>query len=306
VKDICVFLNGDRGLDVLAALSESVHGITCVVVPVSASRDGVAQEIQEKYGLSVMRVENINESSFLQQLTNLRPCLLICAGYSTIFKSELLQLAQLGTINLHAGRLPQYRGGSPLNWQIINGEPSAGLSVIRMDEGIDTGEILGEITLEIRPSETIATLHHRTNPAFGQLVLQVLDHMDAGTLAPRQQGEKGARYWHQRNDGDGCIDWFRMTAAQVHDFVRALSAPYPGAWTRSGDRYVRITATEIPALRISGTPGRVCYIQGEGPYVVCADYAVLVREHHFGDKHSDIDASVYDRDKTLTHGTVLG
>jgi methionyl-tRNA formyltransferase len=296
LNNLCVFLNGDRGLAVLGALGKAQHRVSCAVVPDDVNRNGVANHVRDHHGVPVLRAKNVNGQAFLERLAKFQPSLLLCAGFSTIFKSKLLELAPQGTINLHAGRLPQYRGGSPLNWQIINGEAFACISVIRMDEGIDTGEVLGEAELEIGPSDTIATLHDRTNDAFGRLVLQVLDDMDAGDLKVRIQDEDAARYWHQRSDADGRIDWSAMTAKQVHDFVRALTTPYPGAWSTCGAAHVRILETELPTLRISGNPGRICHIQGEGPYVVCSDYAVLVRRQHFegNDGNKFVNGAVLD------------
>ena len=115
-------------------------------------------------------------------------------------------------INLHSGPLPEYRGGSPLNWQMIHGKDKIGLSVIFMDEGIDTGPILAEDWINVSHNDTASTLVPKANECFATMVCGVLEDISKGTLSPHIQDESKAAYWHQRNDDDGQILWDQMTA----------------------------------------------------------------------------------------------
>ncbi|MBM3558493.1 MAG: hypothetical protein FJX53_01065, partial [Alphaproteobacteria bacterium] len=225
-------------------------------------------------GLAPHAVADVNAPAFVASLAGAR--LAIIGGYSTIFGAPLIAAPALGTINLHAGRLPQYRGGSPLNWQMINGEKSAAISVIRVDAGIDTGDVLAEAEFPIRPRDTIADLHERANALFPALVVDVISRFARGETVGRAQDPALGRYWHQRNDADGRIDWQRMTAAQVDALVRAVTRPYHGAHTTHAGSKLRVFAVEIPPVAIHGVPGRVVHLQRTGPYVVCADQAVLL------------------------------
>ena len=275
MRGIHVFLNAERGLAVVRSLVDAGHGIDAVHVP-PGRLAALAQACSP--GLAVEAVAEVNDPAFVAGLAARRPELLLIAGYSQIFKDPLLAVARLGAINLHGGLLPQYRGGSPLNWQIINGETTAGVSVIRADRGIDTGPVLAEGMVAIGPDDTIGDLHDRANALFPGLVLEALAGLERGERG-RLQDEAEAVYWHQRNDDDGRIDWAGMTACQVHDLVRAVTRPYPGAFCWLEGHRLRIFRTSLPPLTVRGVPGRICHLQGLGPLVVCRDRALLVEDY---------------------------
>ena len=205
----------------------------------------------------------------------------IIAGYSTIFKAPLLAIPSLGTLNLHAGGLPEYRGGSPLNWQIINGESKAGISVIRVDEGIDTGPVLAETSIEIGPRDTIRDLHERANELFPGLVVEAITRLKSKDPLGRVQSETNAQYWHQRSDVDGHLDFRHMRAVEADRMIRALTTPYPGSYAYCEGHKVRLFAADLPSMCVKGMPSRVCFIQGKGPYVVCTDRAILITNYEF-------------------------
>lgn len=274
-----VFLNGDRGLSVLTALRYAGHEVRKVVIPPG---NAMARPCREM-GVEVLEVTNVNSADFVAVIRADAPELLVIAGFSTIIKGPVISAARLGAINLHAGRLPQYRGGSPLNWQIIQGERVAGLSIIQVDEGIDTGDILAEAELEIGPNEAIADLHLRANQIFPCLVMEVVAGLEAGTLVGRRQDPQQAGYWHQRNDRDGLLRPREMTADQALRMIRALTRPYPGAYLRVNNDIVRILAARLPKdFVLRGVPGRICRIQGGGPYVVFRDHAIELADWEIG------------------------
>lgn len=125
-------------------------------------------------------------------------------------------------------------------------------------------------------------MHDKANACFPELVVGVVARFERGDMSGRKQDPAAAIYWHQRNDGDGHIDW-RMDARRVHDQVRALTTPYPGAFAYVGDRRVRILKTALDAPKVRGVPGRIVHIQGQGPLVVCGDGALRVVSWTFED-----------------------
>ncbi len=277
MRDIAFFLNGQRGLSVLQAIVDHGHMVSAVYAPPTALTQ--LAPVGERLGISLIAAPDVNASSFLAAFEAREHSLSIIGGYSQIFRRPLIDLPKFGTINLHGGRLPQYRGGSPLNWQIIAGERMAGVSVIRVDDGIDTGNVLAEALIPITAQMTIADLHDAANQVFPDLVLDVLARLAQGNLQERVQNPDDAVYWHQRNDADGRIDWHRMTARQVHDLVRGLTRPYPGAFTFLDGQRIRVFATSIPEFHLKGVPGRVCHIGGQGILVVCADRAIRILDY---------------------------
>ena len=181
--------------------------------------------------------------------------------------------------------MPEYRGGSPLNWQMINGENEAVISIIKVDENIDTGTILSEHPIRIEPKCTIANLHDQVNEIFPELLLEVILNLQRYKNNSRTQNETNARYWHQRSDQDGHLDFSKMTTIEADRFIRALTRPYPGAWAILNQKKIRIFKSEIPKIEIRGTLGRVCFVGRKGPYVICKDKALLINEYLIeGDK----------------------
>lgn len=274
---LVVYLNGVRGLSVVDALIDAGNCIVLTVVPANGGNE-VAERCRQ-HGLEVLSAADINAQEIIASIRGREPRLGIIAGYSQIFRAPLIDLPELGTINLHAGRLPQYRGGSPLNWQILNGETEAGISVIRVDSSIDGGPILAERRLTIGPDDDIAILHDRANEVFPVMVCDVVAGLDRGRAPAQAQDEAKAVYWHQRNEEDGWIDWQTMDAVEIHNLVRAITRPYPGAFTYRGVRRIRIWRTRLPQRIIRGVPGRVCYIEKVGPYLMCRDRAILLEDY---------------------------
>jgi methionyl-tRNA formyltransferase len=262
---LVVFLNGDRGEAVLEALEETGYGVVRIV----------------------RGKQDVNAPAFVDEIAQLKPELLIAAGYSAIFRRDLLSVARRGAINLHAGRLPQYRGGSPLNWQLITGERTAGFCVLQMDEGIDTGPIWSSAELPIGQRDTITELHARANRLFPGLVLDALQRIAAGKR-PTPQNEAEACYWHQRSHADGHLKFAAKTAVEADRMIRALTGRYGGAWCVRDSEKVTIWSARLSEKIIRGTPGRVCWIERTGPYVVCQDRAILLQEYEGTLAHGDV------------------
>lgn len=202
-----------------------------------------------------------------------RPQVGVCVGWPNILKAHELAVPIWGWINCHAGPVPGYRGGSPLNWQIINGASLLGVSVLKMTAGIDDGPVLAEQTFTLLPHEDISHAHAQANALFAGMVPRVLDAIAAGEQPERKQSGP-ATYWHQRDDSDGEIDW-GWSAAKVHNFVRALTRPYPGAWHSAAQ--FRIWKTSLDCPEIKGRHGHIFKLQGKR-YAVCGDRALEIIE----------------------------
>lgn len=293
MENIHVFLSGTRGARLIQSLVKAGHAVASAYALPETVASGKLSNLAG--GVSVEAVEDVNAPSFVTALSARNPRLIIIGGFSAIFGKSLRDIPRLGVINLHAGPLPSYRGGSPLNWQIINGEREAVISIIRIDEGIDTGEVLAEAQFPIKLDETIADIHENANALFPKLVLDVVKRLDENNFAGRTQDPTKAKYWHQRNADDGRIYWRDMTARQVHDLIRALDPLYPAAFAFWQGRRVLFRRSRSDDTVIRGVPGRVCYLNAEGPYIICKDQAVLVSGH-------EIEGN---ENKSLPHGAHL-
>lgn len=183
-----------------------------------------------------------------------------------------------GIINLHGGRLPQYRGGSPLNWQIINGEKQIGLSIIQICSEIDVGDILAEETFDFGSNETIADAYRRANRLFPTMLIKVIKQIEERNLNPIPQNSEKARYYGSREEEDSKIDWQNMSALDVHNFVRALTRPLNGAYTYAKGEKLRIWKTKIPKEKYLHQPGKVFLRRKEGIIVMAKDEGIILDE----------------------------
>lgn len=200
----------------------------------------------------VWRNEDVNAPEFIAEMRVLEPNLFLVAGYPRIFGKQLLSVPQCGAWNCHGGPVPEYRGGSPLNWQIIDGKDVIGVTLMKMDEGLDTGPVIAEHWFHLGRNETIAAAHRIANTAFAMMVGNALANFPPSS---KPQPASDA-YRPQRTDADGMIDW-SWDAKRIHDFVRALTHPYPGAWFPARNRTkVRLWSTslerELPSNASSG------------------------------------------------------
>lgn len=282
---IVCYLNGDRGLHAVRAIAKAGHGVVALVFDEASWKRDDFQALAASVGAQTVATSDVNASAFRDQLRALSPELGVICGFPTIFRRSIIELPRLGTINLHGGRLPQYRGGSPLNWQIIAGEEKVGISVLRVDEGIDSGEVLAQTEFPLSPTETIRHAHERANQYFESLVVDAIELVESGGggSAGVRQDETLAAYWHQRNDADGWIDWHRLDAFEVRNLVRGTSRPYPGAFSFIGGRKVRVFGAEISEVEIRGVPGRILHLLGYGPLVICHAGAVRLTEYEADD-----------------------
>jgi len=279
---IVYFGNNIRGVKCLSAVCEAGHQVAGVVVhrgAVGGSGPTSVYARAKELSIPTYGPEKVNAPDFIEQVRQIAPDLMILSGYTQILRKTLLSIPRLGTINLHGGRLPDYRGGSPINWQIINGETQGACSILYADEGIDTGDILATKTYAIGPDETAGEVTAKTLELFPPMLVDVLAQIASGTATATQQDRQAGCYYCQRRPQDGQIFWHRMTATQVHNLVRALNGPgLPGAFTYlAGKKYV-ICRTRLLNETICGPAGRIAIRTPDGVIVICRDRGILVQQ----------------------------
>lgn len=182
----------------------------------------------------------------------------ILCGYNRRLPEELIQIPKKGTINLHAGKLPEYRGASVMNWAIINGETQGACTIHCVAKEFDSGDILAERSYDIRYVDTIADVRNKVNEIFPKLLLSVLRQIQNGTVRRKRQDETKARYWNSRKPEDGMIDWSK-SPREIYNLVRALTHPYPGAYTYIEEEKVYVwKATELKdGIRLDEYGGKI-------------------------------------------------
>lgn len=257
-------------------------------------------------GLDVLQPDDPNAHEFVQLLRAANSDLFVLAGYGKILKRSAISVPRLMCINLHAGKLPEYRGSSPMNWALINGERSFTLSVIKLDTGVDSGDVLLERTFDIRPDYTIRDLHEIANRQFPDMMLEVVSRLESGDWLSVPQEPTEARYYPLRFPDDGLVIWDLHTAQQVHNRIRALTDPYPGAFTFYQRRKVKLLASELNEYDFYGEPGRVYRLNRRGLLTCAADKCLWITEARFEDTGQPLRAVLrrYEHLATL-RGTLL-
>jgi methionyl-tRNA formyltransferase len=180
-------------------------------------------------GIPVYQPEKIRAPGAQDLLQKFAPDVLVIIAYGQIIPVRLLPIPKLGWINLHASLLPKYRGAAPINWAIVNGETETGVTTMRIDAGMDTGELLLQKEMEIGPTETAAELAARMSQLGAPLMAETLRGLAAGTVIPRPQDNEHASSAPMLKREDGRIDW-SLAAEQIFDRIRGFT-PWPGAYT---------------------------------------------------------------------------
>ncbi|NNH70470.1 methionyl-tRNA formyltransferase [Nocardia uniformis] len=260
------------GRRTLQALIDSRHEVVLAVThPASASsykaiwNDSV-EELARERGIPVHLTERADAET-IDLVKRAEPDIIVVNSWYTWMPAELYAMPPHGTVNLHDSLLPKFTGFSPVLWALISGETETGLTVHRMDDSLDTGDILVQKSLPIGPTATGTELVLAGMDLIPEAVDEALTAIENGTAVWRPQDRTERTYFHKRADIDSRIDW-TWSAVDLERFVRALSAPYPPAYSYYRGQRVEILASRISDYRFGGTPGRVVVVDGQAA-VVC-------------------------------------
>jgi methionyl-tRNA formyltransferase len=236
---------------------------------------------------------SMNEQGMLQTVQSWRPDAFLVAGWYHIVPRRWREVAH--AYGLHASLLPDYSGGAPLVWAMINGESRTGITLFQMDDGVDSGPIAAQAEVPIRPDDTIATLYARIEERGIELLGFALPKLADGTLQLRTQDESRRRVVPQRAPEDGRIDW-TQDAIFVQRFIRAQTRPYPGSFTSLNGATLHIWRAEV-AAEVAPVPpiGSVVRTRGGEYLVACGHGAIRLDEVSYGsrDYAGDQLASVF-------------
>jgi methionyl-tRNA formyltransferase len=275
-----IFLNGigQFGLDAFNRLREAGHEIVAVAAPPKSlsGRPDRLFAAAEADGIAALDTARLKEPEVETQLRATNPDLGVMAFVQEFISMDVLNLPSHGTIQYHPSLLPKHRGRSSINWAIINGEPFTGISIFWPDEGMDTGPVLLQRQAEIGPDATAGSLYYDALYPMGLDMLVESVNMVAAGNAPKQvQDEADATYEKPAEGRLARIDWRRPTA-EVYNLIRGCD-PSPGAWTRLGDKTVRVTDAR-PMPGHDGAPGVLASVDENGAVIGTADGAIIARK----------------------------
>ncbi|MGA6924276.1 MAG: methionyl-tRNA formyltransferase [Desulfosarcina sp.] len=208
-----------------------------------------------RHGYPTLQPETIATERFRRQMAELAPDLFVVVAYGQILPPGLLKLPARGSINVHASLLPRLRGAAPIQWAIIEGHRETGVTTMMMDSGMDTGDILLVEKTAIAPRETAADLHDRLKKIGARLLVQTLERLQSGRLQRTPQSHDRATYAPMLKKTDGEIDW-SLPAERIECLIRGVT-PWPGAYTFSDGRRLKIFKARVLERQISVPPGTI-------------------------------------------------
>ena len=252
--------------------------------------------IAKQHELTVFQPKGIRSDEFRSTIMSYAPELIIVVAYGKIIPPALLKIPQYGCVNVHASLLPKYRGAAPIQWSIIGGEEKTGVTIMQMDKGLDTGDILQMADTPIAHDDTAATLGARLSVMGADLLIATIDRIATGSLRPiPQQG--AASYAPVLKKEDGCIDWERP-ARDIFNLVRG-TYPWPGAYCYLSGERLAVLKSGIVEGR--GLPGQIDKIQGDNVFVATGD-GLLVLAEVKPDGRKVMTAGAFARGRRLKEG----
>ncbi len=247
--------------------------------------DALAQE----FGFPLFKTGDVSGEEHQQRLRDLQPDLMFAIGWSQMIPAQILALAPRGCIGLHPARLPERRGAASINWSLIDGLTRSAATMVYLEEGIDSGDVIAQQEFLIGPDDAARDVLNTVNRAGAELMRKQFPLIASGVAPRRPQDHSQASYTPRRRPEDGLIQW-RATSQQLHNFVRALSLPYPGAFTTLHGRRLGVWRSalvrgEPPPRR--QPPGRVlAVVEGHGVLVKSTDYCLLLTRLQLEDEET--------------------
>ena len=239
---------GIPALEALLAARAPIEAVFTLRPDLAAKRSSGADygPVCERAGVPLYYIANINDPDAREVLSNIGPDVVFVIGWHQLVRPDTLRLARVGMIGAHASLLPHNRGSAPINWALIRGEQETGNSLIWLAETVDTGHLIDQTAFPITPYDTCASLYDRVAASNRDMLLRLLPRLLAGERPGQPQPETHEAVLPRRRPVDGLIDWGHSNT-MVYDFIRALTRPYPGAFSFLGGHRWRVWQAALPS-----------------------------------------------------------
>ena len=303
----------DFAVPTLEALIRGGHQVAAVVTqpdkPKGMGKAVLMTPVKEKameYGIPVYQPARVKQDDeFFQVLKALSPDAVVVTAFGQILPQRILELPRYGCINVHASLLPRYRGSAPIQWAVINGDRETGVTTMMMDAGLDTGDMLEKIVVELDAKETGGSLFDRLSLAGGELILSTLEKAEKGTLVRTKQPEEGACYAGMLDKALGKIDWSRDAEA-IERLIRGLN-PWPSAYTAFEGRTLKLWEAEVTDECSDGQDeyGRIVKVEKDSFLVKTGKGCLRIRQLQLEGKKR-MDTCAFLRGYPVKEGIILG
>ena len=260
----------DFAVNTLDAVVKAGHEVLLVVTqPDKAKGRGkkiVFTPVKEKaleYNLPVSQPERVRDEAFMDELERLKPDVIVVAAFGQILPERILNIPRYGCINVHASLLPAYRGAAPIQWAVIDGLEETGITIMYMEKGLDTGDIICQRRVKLSPEETGGSLFERLAVEGADLLVETLEQLENGTAVRRKQDDSKSSYAKMLSKDMGRLD-FTQDAVILERLIRGLN-PWPSAYTRVNGKTLKIYMAEV--LKEEETAGQ----EAEAGRVIAVD-----------------------------------
>lgn len=292
----------------LAELLDAGHEIPLVITQPDrpagrglSTAESPVKRLAAARGLTIYQPPGLRDSTCVETIGASRPDVLVVAAYGLILPAAILQLARLGALNIHASLLPRWRGAAPIQRALLAGDSETGVSIMRMEEGLDTGPVLARRAIPIEERDTAGTLHDKLASIGAVMIVEALRELGAGRAQFIPQSSEGVSYARKIGKHEAVLDW-RRTCAELDRAVRAFN-PAPGAATTLGGVALKVWSAR-PG-KGGGTPGEVLRADAGGLLVACGEGALeLIELQRAGGRR--LSAADFLRGSPISPGARLG
>lgn len=287
----------DFAVGTLEAIVAAGHEVVGVVTqpdkPQGRSKSLVPTPVKAAalaHGLNVYQPTRIRNEEAVATVRAMEPDVIVVVAFGQIIPKEILDMAPHGCINVHASLLPAYRGAAPIQWAVLNGEKETGVTIMRMDEGLDTGDVIAKVIVPLDEKETSESLFDKLSAAGAKLLAETLPSIGDGTAVYEKQPEESpTAYAGMIKKQMGLIDWNR-SAVEIERWVRGMNS-WPSAYTKLDGKTLKIWSSHIEDEKQTGEAGKVLRADKTGMYVQTGCGVLCIEELQLeGKKRMTVDA----------------
>lgn len=272
----------DFAVGPLEAIIKAGHDVTAVVTqpdkPKGRGKEMAMSPVKEcalQYNIPVLTPVKIKEAEAVDELKQYPADIFVVAAFGQILSEEILNMPKFGCINIHASLLPKYRGAAPIQWSIIDGEEETGITIMQMDKGLDTGDILFQKRVAITAEETGESLFDKLALTGAEFVVEALERIEKGDVHPIKQDDEKSSYAKMLTKSVGKIDW-SQSAIVIERLIRGLNS-WPSAYTTYKGKQLKIWSATVEPHE-AGEPGTVAKVSKDAVYICTGEGALALKE----------------------------
>lgn len=254
-------------------------------------------------GLEVVQPNNINDESVVNKIKEINPDFIVVVAYGQILRKDILDSPRYHCLNIHASLLPKYRGAAPINWAILNGDEKTGITIMKMEEGLDTGPMILKEELEINSDDDAITIHDKLSELGGELIIKGIEKIVNNTAEFIEQDHLESSYAPMLYKGLGNINWSDKVE-NIFNKIRGLK-PWPSAFTTYNNDMIKIHSAEVIYTDHDNTYGKVTKVDDTGIYIIAKDGYLVIKELQFPNKRK-MTVEEFLRGNRIEEGTILG